>query len=184
MNMHHILPTEEECYRLMEKFEMLPNIVAHSVQVMKVSLAITDNLINDSTINRELVKTAALLHDIAKTHTIKTGESRHDLIGGEMLREIGYDSIAEIVEQHIMFENFNPDGAVEEREIVFYADKRVMHDRIVTIDERVNDIAHRYRKYLTDREVIELRRIFMKNMERKIQLHMSSDIEIILADLK
>ena len=59
---------------------------------------------------------------------------------GALLQEMGFISVAAIVEQHVVLTNFNPRGALDEREVVFYADKRVMHDRIVTLDERVEDL--------------------------------------------
>jgi len=48
------------------------------------------------------------------------------------------------VEQHVIIGNIDLRGPLEEREIVFYADKRVMHDRIVSIDERLRDLVDRY----------------------------------------
>jgi len=58
------IPSRLECDELMARYYMLPNIVKHSIQVMNVSLAITDNLKNGMPINRDLVIAAALLHDI------------------------------------------------------------------------------------------------------------------------
>jgi len=137
------IPSQEECYELMAKYYMLPNIVAHSQQVMRVSLAITDNLKNGMSINRDLVMAAALLHDITKTRSLETREP-HDQSGGELLRELGFSRIGEIVEQHVILLDFDPKGRLEEREIINYADKRVMHDRIVSLAERVQDLIQRY----------------------------------------
>ena len=137
------IPSREECDKLMVRYSMRPHIVAHSIQVMHVSLAITDNLKNGVAVNRDLIIAAALLHDITKTRSLKTKE-RHDISGGELLRKMGFKSIAEIVEQHVVLQNLNPQGRLEEREIIYYADKRVMHDKIVTIEERVHDLLQRY----------------------------------------
>jgi putative nucleotidyltransferase with HDIG domain len=122
---------------------MLPNIVAHSQQVMRVSLAITDNLKKGVYINRNMVMAAALLHDITKTRSLETREP-HDQSGGELLRKLGFSRIGEIVEQHVILLDFDPKGRLEEREIINYADKRVMHDRIVSLAERVQDLIQRY----------------------------------------
>jgi len=137
------IPSREECDELMAKYSMLPNIVAHSQQVMRVSLAITDNLKNGVSINRDLVMAAALLHDITKTRSLKTREP-HDQSGGDLLRELGFASIGEIVKQHVILLDFDPKGRLEEREIINYADKRVMHDRVVSLAERVQDLIQRY----------------------------------------
>jgi putative nucleotidyltransferase with HDIG domain len=75
------IPSREECNELMVHHSMRPNIVGHSIQVMNVSLAITDNLKNGVAVNRDLVIAAALLHDITKTRSLITNE-RHDISGG------------------------------------------------------------------------------------------------------
>lgn len=137
------IPSREDCFRLMERYGMLPNITRHSVQVMRVSLAIVDNLRNGAGVDRDVVAAAALLHDITKTRSLGTGE-RHDESGGALLRELGFPRIGRIVEEHVYIGNLDPGGRLEEREIVFYADKRVMHDRIVTLDERLKDLVKRY----------------------------------------
>ena len=121
------IPSLAECHSLMAEQAMLPNIAEHSRQVMRVSMTIADHLGNPSAVNRSAVMAAALLHDITKTRSLKTRE-RHDLSGGALLRELGFPRIAEIIEQHVYLTSFDRAGCLEEREIVFYADKRVMHD--------------------------------------------------------
>jgi putative nucleotidyltransferase with HDIG domain len=141
----------------MIRYSMLPNIMAHSFRVMEVAIAIVDNLKIDVQINREIVMAAALLHDITKTRSLITRE-RHDTSGAVLLREMGYTDVADIVEQHVILNNFDPQGALEEKEIVFYADKRVMHDQVVTLEERVEDLLHRYGK------TEEIRRRIIQNL--------------------
>lgn len=178
------IPTEQECFDLMKEHDMLPNIVAHSVQVRNVALAIVDSLAESSPVNRDLVSAAALLHDISKTRTIRTGEMRHDLIGGELLRELGYDEIATITEQHVVLDNFDPDGPLEEKEIVYYADKRVMHDKIVTINTRVDDLMDRYgRDNERIRKMISDNRNFIMTVENKITRFLVEDIDTALSSL-
>ncbi len=113
------------------------------MQVMNVSLAIMDNLKSGVSVNRDLVIAASLLHDIAKTKSLETKE-QHDVSGGALLRELGFPRTAEIVEQHVSIHNLRLEGMLEEREIVYYADKRVLHDTIVTVEERVHDLVRRY----------------------------------------
>jgi putative nucleotidyltransferase with HDIG domain len=169
------IPSREECNELMVQHSMRPNIVEHSIQVMHVSLAITDNLKNGVAVNRDLVIAAALLHDITKTRSLKTKE-RHDLTGGELLREMGFICIAEIVEHHIVFQNLNPQGRLEEREIIYYADKRVMHNKIVTIDERVHDLLQRYGNTEEIESLILQNKNLVFAVESKIASFMKIDI--------
>jgi len=158
---------------------MLPNIVAHSMQVMRVSLAIADHLKPGVEVNRDLIAAAALLHDITKTRSLETKE-RHDLSGGALLRELGFASTAEIVEQHVMVQDLNPDGRLEEREIVCYADKRVLHDAIVSVGERVQDLVRRYGISEEIRERILLGGDRALALERKISRCMAVDLESVL----
>ncbi|MCP4131691.1 MAG: HDIG domain-containing protein [bacterium] len=173
------IPSEAECYKLIEEYKMLPNIIEHSKQVRNVSLKITDNLADPSLINRDLVNAGALLHDIAKTRSINSGELRHDSIGADMMRELGYESIAIIIESHVIFHGFKPEGPLEVREIVFYADKRVMHDRVVSVAERVDDLVNRYGKTDEIKEMIIQNKKFILAMEAKIQKFLIVDMELI-----
>ena len=177
------IPSREECDELMVQHAMRPNIIEHSIQVMHVSLAITDNLKNGVAVSRDLVIAGALLHDITKTRSLETNK-RHDLSGGELLREIGFTSIAEIVEQHIVFQNLNPQGKLEEREIIYYADKRVMHDRIVTIDERVHDLLQRYGNGEEIRSLILQNKNLILAVESKIVSFMKIDINRAIEEIK
>jgi putative nucleotidyltransferase with HDIG domain len=166
------IPSREACNELMAKYSMLPNIVEHSIQVMHVSLAITDNLKSGVFVNRDMVVAAALLHDITKTRSLVTKE-RHDTSGGDLLRELGFPLIAEIVEQHVIIQNINLEGRLEEREIVYYAGKRVLHDTIVTINERLLDLIERYG---CENRILQNKNQVL-TVERKIASFMKIDID-------
>ncbi len=183
MSRNTAIPTEKECYDIIKRYEMRENIIRHSEQVMRVSMALVERLKDPSLIRPDLVRAGALLHDIAKSRTIDTKELRHDLIGGEMMRELGYDDIAKIVETHVVFGEVDRNGRLEEREIVFYADKRVMHDKIVSLDERIKDLVDRYG--INDRIVnlITENKVLILEIENKIRSFLSEDIEDILARL-
>jgi putative nucleotidyltransferase with HDIG domain len=146
---------------------------------MKVALGIVDNLMADVVIHRDLVAAAALLHDITKTRSLETRE-RHDESGAELLRELGFDRVAEVVASHVFFRGYNPSGPLEEREIVYYADKRVMHDTIVTVDERVRDLVNRYGRTPEHVERILENGSFILEMEQKIRRYMQTDLETVI----
>ena len=183
MNRNVPVPSMDECYELIRRYDMLENIIRHSEQVMNVAMALVANLRDPRVVQASLVQAAALLHDIAKTMTIGSRELRHDLIGGRMMREMGYDAIAEIVDSHVVFEGFRPEGDLEERELVFYADKRVMHDRIVSIDDRVDDLVRRYGVNPRIVTLITENKNFVLRVERKIQGFLTRDIGEIVAEL-
>jgi uncharacterized protein len=178
------IPTEQECLELQRDFGMLPNIAEHSRQVMNVSLAIYENLHDRSIVDRDLVIAGALLHDIAKTRSIETGNRRHDLLGAEMMRELGFESIAVAVESHVIMEHYNHEGPLEMREIVFYADKRVMHDAIVSVDDRVDDLVKRYGINEMIRTMIRENKEFVLMVERKIQRFMRDELETVIRGIR
>jgi putative nucleotidyltransferase with HDIG domain len=136
------IPAEEECRRLAAGMGMLENIVAHCRQVCRVSLLITDHLTPNG-LNRELVRAAALLHDITKTRSFATQED-HAETGGETLADLGYPEVGAVIRQHVRLDHYFAAAGPTEAEIVNYADKRVLHDRIVPLDERMTYILDRY----------------------------------------
>jgi putative nucleotidyltransferase with HDIG domain len=183
MNSLSRYPTEDECFSIIRQHDMLPNIIEHSVQVKNVAIAIYDNLREKELISRELLIAAALLHDIAKTRSIQNREMRHDLIGGEMLREIGLNEIAEIVENHVVFTGFLPEGPLTEKEIIYYSDKRVMHDKVVNVHTRVDDLVERYGINDKVKELIIRNKEFVLELEAKIERNMITNMETALKGL-
>lgn len=146
---------------------------------MKVALIIVDNLKDEIEINRNLIIAASLLHDITKTKSLKTME-RHDVSGGELSREMGFHDVANIIEEHIILKDFKPDGSLEEKEIVFYADKRVLHKKVVSIRERMQDLAIRYGITPQIKEKIIKTTDQICELENKINNFMKMDINIVI----
>ena len=123
---------------------MLENIVAHSIQVCRVGICLVDHLkLQGFKINRQLVQAAALLHDITKTRSFET-EENHALTGGQVLTDFGYPQVGDLVRQHVRLDNYSEPQNLSEAVIINYADKRVLHDRIVSLDERMSYIQERY----------------------------------------
>jgi len=60
---------------------------------------------------------------------------------------LGYPEIGEIIRQHVMLDVCRPDLPVSESEIVNYADKRVLHDRVVSLEQRLDYIKRKYGKH-------------------------------------
>jgi putative nucleotidyltransferase with HDIG domain len=157
----------------MADMEMMDHIIAHSIQVSRVAVLITDSL-NDggAKLNLDLVRTAALLHDITKTRSLKTAEP-HSLTGAKLLCEWGYPDVGNIVGQHVRLNEYSMTSDPHEEEIVNYADKRVLHDRVVSLDKRMDYIMQKYgdNKEENRRRILwlwdktkELEEKFFKNM--------------------
>ncbi len=146
------IPSINQCLELHDRFEMFDNIRAHSSVVARVAGLLVDGLekagkTSGPLPDREEAVAGALLHDIAKTLCIKTG-CRHAEIGRQICVELGYPELSEIVAEHVVLKNFRADlyasGIFGTKEIVFYADKRVCHDQIVSLDGRLDYILGRY----------------------------------------
>lgn len=141
-----MIPSIEEAYFLLEKEKVPGHIVKHSEKVALISLFIGCFLRESGeSLDLDLLVTGALLHDIKKYKSILTGEN-HAVLGEEYMKSLGYSRIGEIIKAHIHLEIEFTKKSISEEEIIHYADKRVMHDRIVSLKERFEDLKKRYGK--------------------------------------
>jgi len=63
-----LIPTREQCFELIRRYQMLPHIVQHSELVTEVALLIARKLNScGQQLDLALVEAGALLHDITKT---------------------------------------------------------------------------------------------------------------------
>jgi uncharacterized protein len=137
------IPSEERCRRIMSDMGMLEHIIAHSLTVCRVALFLTDRL-GLPGLNRELIRAAALLHDITKTRSFRTLED-HAETGARLLTDLGYPEVAGIVGQHVRLTRYaGTSSALTNAEIVNYSDKRVLHDRVVCLSARMGYILEKY----------------------------------------
>lgn len=146
------VPDISRCLLLFDQYGMLPNIRDHSIMVARVADTLTKELHSSlpqlaRRPDRNLVIAAALLHDIAKTECIKTG-GRHAKVGQQICNKLGFPTIGAIVAEHVVLQNFREtdykNGHFGAKELVFYADKRVLHDKVVSLEERLAYILDRY----------------------------------------
>lgn len=128
----------------MEKYGMLGNIRDHSIMVEKVATAIARELRNGRVaISLEKVTAGALMHDIAKTPCLHSSGD-HAAEGRAICIENDLHEIADIVGEHVRLRGYGSTSPIGEKEIVYYADKRVNHDAIVSLDERLAYLIERY----------------------------------------
>ena len=140
-----MIPNIKECLYLMDQYQMLQNIKAHSLVVARVAHLIARSLDDAGCmISIEKVTAGALMHDIGKTSSLESGRD-HSEIGRQICLENSLDEIADIVGEHVRLKAYDLNDGFSEKEIVFYSDKRVNHDRIVSLEERLAYILERYR---------------------------------------
>ena len=135
-----MIPSTDETRRIIELYQMPEHILMHSIMVSRVADAIGSSLAaSGHGIDLELVAASALLHDICKMECIGTGKD-HALMGMELLSRHGFPLVGDVVGQHVRLRAFTLDEAM----VVNYADKRVMHTRVVSLDTRFMDLMERY----------------------------------------
>ncbi len=138
--------TRLDCYRLLHEMQVPDHIVAHSIQVSRVALALVDLLAGAKVVlDRDLVLAAALLHDITKLSSMATGEM-HSVTAERLLAGRGHLEVGRVVAQHVRLDAYFAASTPDEAEVLNYADKRVVHDRIASLEERLEDIMSRYGK--------------------------------------
>ncbi len=138
-----MIPTVAACFQLMDRYRMLDNIRDHSIIVARISALLAEGLARTGLkLSLPLTVAAALLHDIGKTACLDNDRDHADL-GRDICLEHGFAELAAIVGEHVhLRDNHLP--VLTESEIVFYADKRVNHDRVVSLEARHEYILERY----------------------------------------
>ena len=137
------IPTKQECIKILKGNNVPDNIIAHLKAVCAFSLKVCGILKKRGIkINKQLVAAGALLHDVKRL------SHNHVIAGYEFVKSLGYPEVAELVKKHGL-ENLEKDGFAPktwEEKIVFYSDKRIKNDKVVTIDERFVYIMQKYKK--------------------------------------
>jgi len=123
---------------------MLPNIVEHSYRVCQVAAFLGKALSrSEDGLDLALIAASSLLHDITKTQSLKTKED-HAGTGATLLEALGYPQVAEVVRGHVRLAEGDTTHPLREVHILNYADKRVRHDSVVSLDDRFVDLVERY----------------------------------------
>ncbi len=184
-------PSIATCLQMMEEYAMLPNIREHSFVVGRVSEAVYNKLATSGKSPDlpplDLVVAGALLHDIAKTKCLAEG-CDHAKVGAEICLQHGFTLVAEIVREHVLLKIFEEEryqkGVFLAKELIFYCDKRVMHDAIVTLSERLDYILERYGNNDPARyEIIRLNFERCQNLERWLCKFARCSVTELLDDL-
>lgn len=161
-------------YKLIEdlyKENKVPaNIIRHMQKVAKVCKYLAKNINNTGieSANADTIEKAALLHDIKKLDT--DSRINHEENAAATLIKLGEKQIAEVIRKHgfdsPLKESDRPD-TIEEK-ILYYADKRVLHDKIVTIEQRLEDGRKRYAKDKNIPEEEKKIELFINRLEQEL----------------
>jgi len=158
------IPTVEQCYELLKQCNVPRHIVRHCEVTTDFAVELARKIAaNGTDVNIDFVHRACLLHDIMRAgdfhkpldeifdepvseEDIKKWRQlsqrhkglRHEDAAYEFLKN-QYPEIALAIKKHayksLLDEKLKP-STIEEK-IVYYADKRVMHDKVVPLAERL-----------------------------------------------
>ena len=158
-----------EITRLYQKYETPPRVIRHMRKVAELAMQLMDGIQMRGTeirsidatgedtvsapsdscvlavemekaavmpgLNRVRVMKACLLHDLCRA------EKEHARVSAEAIRKEGYPAIAALVAGHheAAYSEREAQEPLTEAEILFYADKRVQEDVLVSVEERFRE---------------------------------------------
>jgi len=154
---------KREISNLYKKYHVPIHVIAHMEQVKNICEVLADKFIKKGyELNKTMLLNAALVHDLFRVcdfrifdpaqfeqkmtkEDVKMWEHLREKYGkighvraiGDFLRNRGEPKFAELVEKHDFYE-IDTLKTLEEK-ILFYADKRVDHDKIVSLKNRFSE---------------------------------------------
>lgn len=183
-----MIPTREDCHHLMEKYKVPIGIKKHCQVVNTIAVFLAKKLKAAGVdIDVDLVDAASLLHDLVRVVNFyaiedgkqeeikvwqqlkeKYGHMDHAVAAYEILKDI-YPKVAEVIVKHGCEAVIKGEPKSWEEKVVAYADRRVMHTQVVTVEERYEDLEHRHADFFEKTGLDP-------NAERKKILKMEKDI--------
>jgi predicted hydrolase (HD superfamily) len=170
-------PSEQECFALWDRYSMPEHIRKHSALVAHIAVFLAKRMVEAGfTVCVPTVRASALLHDLAKDYTIRFGGNHAQLGGAWVLNETGNPLVAQGVVHHVFWpweldvESFLLPLAV------IYADKRVRHCSVATLDERFHDLFDRYGRNERIIGRIEISRLQAVALERTFSSSLGIDL--------
>ncbi len=124
---------------------MLDNVREHSLAVAGFATEIARIALDKGhELSLEEIRASALLHDIAKSYTINHGGSHAQMGSSWVVQATGNRRISQGVAMHVHWPFALPQNICTLPFFIIYADKRIMHDTCVTLEERYEDLLVRY----------------------------------------
>lgn len=132
---------DEDIERIYRRSGILEHIIKHMQATAEYQNRLLDQLEKHGIFfNRDRLDKAAKLHDIRRL------EKKHAIEGAKYIRLEGYEKIAELISNHHSADSLGKDFGWDtvnkkyislcDADILYYTDKRVKEDRLVSVDER------------------------------------------------
>lgn len=162
------LPSKDRILAWRKGLHLPLHVAQHCDAVANLAVSLADALLSDGiVVRREALHQAALVHDLFrfvdfhpaatpgsyakpnaavlrqwKNHAERYGNN-HEIACTKFLEAEGFQSLARIVSTHGLSKPILEFDTVEQK-LLFYADKRTLQDRFVSVQERFDDFAVRY----------------------------------------
>ncbi|MFO7802229.1 MAG: phosphohydrolase [Desulfovermiculus sp.] len=172
-----LVPDDAQCKAWWQEYDMLENIAVHSSLVAGIATWIGHRATSRGIdLPLQALRAAGLLHDLAKTYTVRYGGNHSQLGGAWVMALTGNPAIAQAVRHHVVWPGPLDVDAHFVPLVIIYADKRVKHDTIVPLPERYTDLFDRYG--VSQKRVAAMRRSFVqvKNIESRLSNVLGVDL--------
>ncbi len=186
-----MIPSDAQCRIWWDERGMFEHIKVHSQLVADVatSLAI---MAADKGLELDLatgwddfiqsVRAAGLLHDLGKTYSIQHGGNHSQLGAAWTLDLTRNPTIAQGVMHHVFWPGEQDPRRFFLPLAVIYADKRVMHDHLVSLEERFADLRARYGHSERSRNLIATSHAQGAELEHILSTFLREDLHAYFTD--
>ena len=172
----HPIPDDDECRVLLRYEKVAPPIQRHCRLVAAAAGAIAEALGRAGiALDLRLIRSSALLHDIAK------GRTGHARAGAESLRRLHFDRVADIVGMHDDIPL--PKKTVpREAEVVFIADKHIRREGVMPMEGRFDLALERFGEIADARQNILRRRETARTIRDRIEARIQRPLADLIAE--
>jgi molybdenum cofactor cytidylyltransferase len=169
--------SEEDALYLLSALEVEDRVIRHCQAVAAVAESLAEALnAGGSRLDVRLVRSAALLHDMAK------GNRRHAVDGETMLARLGLPTLGKIVGSHMVLPDREVDEpGLSESQLVYLADKMVVEDKAGSLDGRTEYALRTYGHDDASIASIERRMQAARTIIAKIEAALGRSIEDVLS---
>ncbi|NLN07201.1 MAG: NTP transferase domain-containing protein [Firmicutes bacterium] len=124
-------PTAAMCEEIWQKYQVPDGIIRHMRQVARAACLLAEHVNSGGLrIHTALLQAACLLHDLAR------GRPRHADIGRQIVTDLGYPAVGEVIGYHMDLPAVYTDK-ITEHSLLYLADKLTAGERFVSLEARI-----------------------------------------------
>lgn len=171
--------TRELQQELFDKYNTPPHVIRHCNAVAEVAVVVGEAL-NEAgfDLDIDLISGAAMIHDFVRL------EKQHDVVGAQILQELGYDKEAELVLHHMKYYPFSDAENITEQDIICLADRVVCEDEYVGVDKRMEYLLNKFNARPGSAERIEIIRNDLNRFIGQIESAVGKSLDEIIQSIQ